>query len=203
MKWFRLICRLNLNWIEWRQYLIVDWSPTIVFDPFIPTFVLIIFRFVKFDVNCLLPFLLFYLVVVSGCKRADVDDCTRHKDFIINQRWKVQSTKPESDMTFRSWIKKTSFTTIDTLQKFIWVSLLSEIDEIFIISINSYISVGSPGSLYFLSCHLIFSLELNLLLSLQESTPCPLYLNGSNMIHCKSMIFEKTSCQRHLIRCLN
>jgi len=203
MEWLRLICCLNLDWIEWCQYLIVDWSPAIVFDPFVPTFVLITFRFVKFDIYCLLFLVLFYLVVVSGCKCSNVNYCARHKDFIINQRRKVQPTKPEPNMAFRRWIKKASFATIDALQKFIWVSLLSKIDEIFIISVNSDVGVWSPRSLYFLSCHLILSFELNLLLSLEESTPCPLYLNGGNMIHCKSMIFEESSCQGHLIRCLN
>ena len=106
-------------------------------------------------------------------------------------------------MAFRCSIKKISFSTIDTFQELKWISFLSEVNQIFIIPVDPHIGVASPRFLNFLCGYLIFGLKFNFLLSFQESSPCPLNLNGCNMIHGKSMIFEKSSGQRHLVSSLD
>ena len=78
-----------------------------------------------------------------------------------------------------------------------------EINKIFIIPVDPNICIGSPGSLDFLRSQLVLGLELDLLLPLQVASPCPLDLNGCNMIHGKSMILEEPSRERHLVRCLD
>ena len=106
-------------------------------------------------------------------------------------------------MAFRSSIKKISFSTIDTLQKLKWITLLSEVNQIFIIPVDPDIRVAPPCFLNFFSCNLIFGLKFNFLLSFQESSPCPLNLNCCDMVHGKPMIFKKSSGQGHLVGCLN
>ena len=95
------------------------------------------------------------------------------------------------------------FSSINTLQELEWITLMFEIDQIFIIPIDPNICIWSPGSLDFLCGQLVLGLELDLLLSLQVASPCPLNLNGCNMIHRKSMILEEPSCERHLVCCLD
>ena len=106
-------------------------------------------------------------------------------------------------MTFWCCIKKTSFSSVYTFEELVWVTFFSEINQIFVISVNSYIGVWSPCSLYLLSGNLVLCFQLNLLLSLKETSPCPLNLNSSNMIHSKSVVFEKTSGQWHFVCCLD
>jgi len=96
-----------------------------------------------------------------------------------------------------------SFSSIDTSEQLIWITFMLEVDQIFIISVNPNISVRSPSSLNFFCCQLVLCLQLDLLFSFKIPSPGPLNLNCSNMVHCESMIFEKSSCQRHFIRCLN
>ena len=164
---------------------------------------IVIFWFIESDINRLFPFSFFDLIVISRGKSTNINNGSCRENFVINQRWKVKSTKSEPNMTFGSSIKKISFSTIDTFQKFKWVTFLPKVNQIFIISVDSNISIASPCFLNFLCCYLIFGLEFNFLLSFQESSPCPLDLNSGNMIHRKSMIFKKSSGQGHFVCSLN
>lgn len=80
--------------------------------------------------------------------------------------------------------------------------LLFEVDQVFIVLEDLNIGKSSPRSLYLLHCHLFFTLGLNFLLSFFVAAPCPLDLDGSDMIHGESMILEESPGQSHLIRCL-
>ena len=106
-------------------------------------------------------------------------------------------------MTFGSRIKQISLSTIDALQEFKWISFLSKVNQILVIPINSYVCISSPCFLNLLSRKLIFGFELNFFLSFQESSPGPLDLYGGDMVHRKSVIFEKSPCKRHLVSSLN
>ena len=41
-----------------------------------------------------------------------------------------------------------------------------------------------------------------LLFAFEEAAPCPLDLNGSDVVHGKAMVFEKPTRQRHFVRSL-
>ena len=94
-------------------------------------------------------------------------------------------------------------TSVDALQQLIWVTFVLEVDQIFVISVNSNVGVGSPSSLDLFSSELIFGLEFNLLFSLEITSPSPLNLDCCNVVHRKSMIFEKSSRKRHFVCGLN
>ena len=76
---------------------------------------------------------------------------------------------------------------------------MSKVNKILVIPIDSDICKRSPSSLNLLSCHLVFGFEFHFLLSFKETTPCPLDLYCSNMVHCKPMIFKQSSGQTHFI----
>ena len=78
-----------------------------------------------------------------------------------------------------------------------------EINKIFVIPVDSNVGVGSPGSLNFLGSELVLGLELYLLLPLQVASPRPLNLDGSDVIHGKSVVLEKSPGQRHLVGSLD
>ena len=61
-------------------------------------------------------------------------------------------------MAFGSWIKKMRFSSVDALQQLKWVTLVLEIDKIFVIPIDPNVGVRSPGSLDLLSETFINSL---------------------------------------------
>ena len=164
---------------------------------------IVIFWLIESNINCLFLFLFFDSIVISRGKCTNINNGSSWENFVINQRWKVKTTKSEPNMTFRSSIKKISFSTIDTFQKFKWVTFLPEVNQIFIISVDPNISIAPPCFLNLLCSKLIFGLEFNFLLSFQESSPCPLNLYSRNMIHRKSMIFKKSSGQGHFVSSLN
>ena len=80
--------------------------------------------------------------------------------------------------------------------------LLFEVNQIFIVLENLNIGEGSPRSLDLLHCHLFFALGLDFLLSFFVPTPCPLDLDGSDMVHSESMVLKESPGQSHLICCL-
>jgi len=80
---------------------------------------------------------------------------------------------------------------------------MPKVNEILIIVVNSHICKRSPSSLDFLSGYLVLSFHFNLLLALEITSPGPLNLNGSNVIHCGSMILKKSSRQAHFVCGLN
>ena len=84
---------------------------------------------------------------------------------------------------------------VDTLKQLEGITFVLKVYQIFIIPVDPNICVRSPSSLNFLCSQLVLGLELNFFLSLQIASPGPLNLNGSNMIHCKSMVLEKPSSQ--------
>lgn len=91
------------------------------------------------------------------------------------------------------------FSSVDALQQLKWVTLVLEIDKIFVIPIDPNVGVRSPGSLDLLCSQLVLGLQLNLLLSLEVASPCPLDLDSCDVVHCESVIFEKSSGQGHLV----
>ena len=84
MEWFDLAICVYLNLVEWRQYFVVDRSPAVVLDSFVPTFVLVVFWLVKFDVKGLLSFCLFNLIIIPWSEGVDIADCSVHEDFVVN-----------------------------------------------------------------------------------------------------------------------
>ena len=81
--------------------------------------------------------------------------------------------------------------------------LFFEVYQLFVVFEDAYISEGSPSLLDLLCREILLCLLWYLLLAREETTPSPLDLDSSDMIHCEAMVLEKTSCQSHLISCLN
>ena len=90
--------------------------------------------------------------------------------------------------------------------------LLFEINEILIIKIDPNVCKRPPSLLNLLNCNCLLALPIEcflhtsqhlILSSCETISPSPLNLYCTNMVHSKSMIFEKSSCQRHFICCLN
>ena len=92
---------------------------------------------------------------------------------------------------------------VDCLEEKEGVSLVFEIYKIFIVAVNPNISVGAPSSLDLLSGHLVLCFQLDLLFSLNEPSPRPLNLDGSNVVHSKTVVFEQASRKGHFISCLD
>jgi len=92
---------------------------------------------------------------------------------------------------------------IDGLKQLKGVSFATEVNQVLVVTIDPHVSEAPPCALDLLCRHLVFSFKLHFLLSFEESSPGPLYLNSCNVIHCKAMIFEKSSGETHLVRGLN
>ena len=128
MEFLGLFVRLQLNFVTRGEYLVRDWAPTVTFYPLIPAIVVIILRLVIFDINLLLPSLLFDRIVVSGCEGIDVDHATVSEDFVVDQRWETLAAKSESNVTSGSSVEKTSFRRVDTLEQLVRFTFLFEVD---------------------------------------------------------------------------
>ena len=96
-----------------------------------------------------------------------------------------------------------SFSSVDALQELVWVTFLLEVNQVFVISVDPHVCVRSPSSLDFLSGKLIFCFQFHFFLAFKIASPGPLNLNSSNMVHRKSVVLEKSSCERHLVGCLD
>lgn len=81
--------------------------------------------------------------------------------------------------------------------------LLFEVNKVFVILVNSDVRECSPALLNLLSGDIFLTLLLLLSLSLQVCSPCPLNLNRSNVVHREAVVLKKSSCQTHLICCLD
>jgi hypothetical protein len=81
--------------------------------------------------------------------------------------------------------------------------LLFEVYQVFVILVYSNIRECSPALLNLLSGYILFTLLLLLSLSLQVSSPCPLNLDSSNVVHRETVVLKKPSGQTHLICSLN
>jgi hypothetical protein len=58
------------------------------------------------------------------------------------------------------------FSSIDTFQELVRITLVFEVDEIFVISVDPHVSIRPPGSLNLLRSDLILGFELDLFLAL-------------------------------------
>ena len=81
--------------------------------------------------------------------------------------------------------------------------LLFKVDQVLVVLENLDVGESAPGSLNFFCCDNIFRFLSHFLSSLLVTTPSPLNLDRSDMIHSKAMILEKTSCERHFVCCLD
>ena len=84
MEWLDLAISVYLYLVERCQDFVVDGSPAVVLDSFVPTFVLVVFWLVKFNVKGLLSFCLLNLIVVPWSEGVDIADCSVHEDFVVN-----------------------------------------------------------------------------------------------------------------------
>jgi len=73
--------------------------------------------------------------------------------------------------------------------------LFLEVDKVLVVFKDSDVSEGPPCILDFFSSNRFSRLLLYFLFPLLVASPSPLYLNRSNMIHCKSMVFEESSSE--------
>ena len=68
--------------------------------------------------------------------------------------------------------------------------LLFEIDQILVVLKNLDVGKRSPGVLNLFCCNCVFGLLGNFSAALLKTTPGPLDLNGSYMIHGESVVLE-------------
>lgn len=160
---------------------------------------LVIFFFVEFDVDLGLSKVLFHVVVIARGKGIYVHNCTMNEDLVVNQRREINATQSKSYVALARWVKQVSLAAVDSLEQFKRISLFPEINEVFVVFVNSDVGKGPPSSLDFLNRNLVFGLEFQLLLSLHEPSPCPLNLNGCNMVHGESVVLKQPPRQRHLV----
>ena len=92
-----------------------------------------------------------------------------------------------------------SLSTVDAFQKLIGVSLFLEVYQVFVISVNSHIGVGTPSPLNLFSSQLVFCFKLHLFLPFQVSPPSPLDLDCSDVVHCESVVLKQTASQGHFV----
>ena len=65
-----------------------------------------------------------------------------------------------------------------------------EVDQIFVVVEDLNVGECSPSVLNLLCCYCLFGLLSYFALSFLITSPSPLDLNGCNMVHRKSMVFE-------------
>lgn len=196
---FGLVRGVNFYLVVGRQDLVVDRAPPIVLYTLIPAFVGIAWLLIKLNIDGSLFLLFLNLIVISGCKRIDIHNRAVNEYLVIDERWEFQTTQTKSDVASRSWVHEMRFSSVDTFQELVRITLVFEVDEIFVISVDPHVGVRSPSPLDLLRSHLILGFELDLFLALKISSPGPLDLDGSNMVHGESVIFEKPSSQGHFV----
>ena len=82
----------------------------------------VIFRLVVLNVDRVLLMLFLERVVVSRCKRVDIDDAPVSKNLLVDQGREAFTSESESDVTPGSCIKQTSFCWIDTFKQLHWLT---------------------------------------------------------------------------------
>ena len=116
MEWLGLERRVFLDLVKGSEDLVVDGPPAVVLDSLVPPLVVVAFILVELDVDTLLLFLLLQLMVVSGCESIDVNDCSMHEDFVVNQRRELESSQSETDVAPCRWVQEMGLTSVDALQ---------------------------------------------------------------------------------------
>lgn len=203
MECFWLLGRLKLNTVTGGENFVRDWTPSISLDPLVPTVMVVLLRLVKANINALLLCVLLQLVVVAWCEGVDVDYSTVRENLVVDQGWETIATKSESDMAARGSIKESCLGRVDTLEQLHWLTLLLEIDQIFVVVEDFDVCEGAPGVLNLLSGDLVLRLLCDLASMLLIATPGPLDLNRGDMIHRESMVLEEAPCEGHLVGCLD
>ena len=151
---------------------------------------IVILRLIILNIDLFLACVLLDLVVVTGCKSVDIYYAAMREDLVVDERWELVSTQSESYMTPRSCIKEACLCRIDTLQELHGLTLLFEVDQIFVVLIDLNVCEGTPGVLKLFRSDLLLGLLINLLATFLVAAPRPLNLYGSDMVHGKAMIFE-------------
>ena len=203
MEGFRLVGRIDFYLVVGCQDFVVDRTPPIIFYTLIPALVRVSFILVELDIDRGLLLLLLDLVVISGRKRVDVYDRAVDKYLVVDEWWELQAAQTKSDVASRGWVHKVRLSPIDTFQKLVRITLVLEVDEILVVSVDPHVRIRPPGSLDLFCGDLVLRFEFDLFLAFKVASPGPLDLNGCNMVHGESMVFEKSSGQGHLVRCLD
>eukprot|EP00354_Favella_ehrenbergii_P003215 CAMPEP_0170457166 /NCGR_PEP_ID=MMETSP0123-20130129/4548_1 /TAXON_ID=182087 /ORGANISM="Favella ehrenbergii, Strain Fehren 1" /LENGTH=125 /DNA_ID=CAMNT_0010720867 /DNA_START=1038 /DNA_END=1415 /DNA_ORIENTATION=+ len=123
------------------------------------------------------------------------------EDLVVDKWREAITTESESDVATRGCIQETSLARVDTLQQLHWLTLLLEVNQIFIVLEDFDIGEGTPGVLNFLSSDDVFRLLGDLLSALLVASPED--LDGCDVIHGESMVLEKATSEGHLVGCLD
>ena len=163
---FGLVGGVDFYLVVGRQDLVVDRAPPIVLYTLIPALVGITWLLIELNIDGSLFLLFLYRIVVSGRERIDIHDRAVDEYLVIDERREFQTTQTKSDVASRSWVHEVRFSSIDTFQELVRITLVFEVDEIFVISVDPHVSIRPPGSLNLLRSDLILGFELDLFLAL-------------------------------------
>ena len=166
MERFGLVGGVDFYLVVGRQDLVVDRAPPIVLYTLIPALVGITWLLIELNIDGSLFLLFLYRIVVSGRERIDIHDRAVDEYLVIDERREFQTTQTKSDVASRSWVHEVRFSSIDTFQELVRITLVFEVDEIFVISVDPHVSIRPPGSLNLLRSDLILGFELDLFLAL-------------------------------------
>lgn len=82
-----LIRGIDFNLVKWSKDLVVDWSPSVVLNSFVPSLMLVTFRLIELDVDGLTFLLLFHLVIVPWGESIDVTNSAMH-EYLVIYEWR-------------------------------------------------------------------------------------------------------------------
>ena len=199
-----LLCRgFYLDTVARCKKFVRDWTPAIALDALIPTIKAVILRLVKAHINCVLLVFLLESIVVTRGKRIDIDNATVSEDLVVDERREALAAESEPDMAARCCVEKASLRRVDTLQQLHRLTFLLEVDQIFVVLKDLDVSEGAPSMLDLFSGDNLLRLLSHLSATLLIASPRPLDLDCSNVVHGESMILEESSCERHLVCCLD
>ena len=101
MEWLRLIRGINFNLVKGSKDFIIDWSPPVVLNSFIPSLMLVALGFIILDVDRLTFLVLFHLIIVPRGERVDVTNSAMHEYLVIYQRWEFQPSESKPHVALR------------------------------------------------------------------------------------------------------
>jgi len=78
------IAGFDFDLIIRSEYFVIYWSPAIVFNALIPTFVLVFWITVKGNVDGGFTLFFFHFVVVTGGERIYIYYCAMDKNFVVD-----------------------------------------------------------------------------------------------------------------------